>query len=621
MPILNNGAAAPTLPAYLKIDIDRLEARLSTLQNDINNARDAETAAILQDGHNSTAKELEAKKTEHRAAVLAGLPEPVPLMPGMEKATPYPVDELPPIIRDAVHAIAERVKAPPALAGQCVIGAIVYLALTRANAENSLGDAMPINIAMLSLADSGDRKSTCHQLAFLPISNQQQEQAKARKVEIDAYNDGKKGLKGQSLIDYEQSETVPMDYSTLYSDVTFERIAGDFVSGKPLVFWDTDEGGQVLGGHSLKSDTRVSTIGGLTQLLDRGFASRMRSRGNLETSGTAYNRRFAVHLMAQEVAVQDALRDPLFRGQGFLARFLLTAPESIKSTRMLTREEYASQRSKSEADPRLGCYWKRVSELLDSPDYIDSETGEVLPPIFNLTQGAHDLWLDLYNSTEVEMGKFGALGEVSAFAARVGDQARKLATALAVFENLDHVDAVCMRSAVALARHSIGEWLRHTAGANVSREMRDASTVMNWLTEPRRIDNWNEFTRDKFGKSGFKPFRPAKKRDAVLATLLENHHLLSVDGRTLMINPLIAGAMSRNSADCAEKADSQQWQGVQSAEEVRTSAEDSAVKNKSAPIRTLSALAKPQGAGLSAQSAQSAHSTAVIPRVGGRAVL
>lgn len=606
MTSLNNGAPASAQPAYLKSEVDRLEARLSTLQNDINNAKDAETAAILQGGHNSTVEELKAKRAEHHEAVLANLPEPVPLMPGAEKPTPYPLDELPQIIRDAVRAIAERVKAPQALAGQCVIGAIVYLALTRADAENSLGDAMPINIAMLSLADSGDRKSTCHHLAFLPISNQQQELAKRHKAELDAYNDGKKGLKGQQLIDYEQSEAAPMDYSTLYSDVTFERIAGDFVSGKPLIFWDTDEGGQVLGGHSLKSDTRVSTIGGLTQLLDRGFASRMRSRGNLEASGTVYNRRFAVHLMAQEVAVQEALRDPLFRGQGFLARFLLTAPESLKGTRMLTREEYERQRSKSEADPRLGRYWKRVSALLDSPDFIDSETGDVSPPIFNMTLDAHELWRDLFNSTESKMGKFGALGEVSTFAARVGDQARKLATALAVFEGLNHVDAACMQAAAALAKHSVDEWLRYTAGATISREIRDASTVMSWLTEPKRIDNWNEFTRDKFGKSGFKPFRPAKKRDAVLATLLENNHLLSVDGRTFVINPLTAGAMPRNSADCAEKADSQQQREVQSAEEVRTSAEVSAVKNKSAPIRTLSAHANPYRVGVSAQSAQSA---------------
>ena len=560
--------------AYWQQEIERIQSHLATANESVA-AFTKPDDIVLAAGAVRHANELEAglKKAQLqlKASIIKEAPAPSQLVPDAGKPSPYPVDDLPAIIRDAIHAIAETAYAPVALAGQCVIGAAVYLALTRADAETATGGRMPINTAMLSLADSGDRKSTCHKLAFLPIGNQQQDLAREQQRQLDDYNDGMKGLKGKALADYQESNSVCSDTTTIYSDVTFERIAGDLISGKPLVFWDTDEGGQMLGGHSMKSETRVATIGGMTKLLDDGSVSRMRSRSNAEASGSAFNRRFTIHLMAQEVAVQEALRDPLLRGQGFLPRFLLTAPESLKGTRTLTREGYDKQRERSNTDRRLKRYWARVTELMASKEYIDQATGEVNPPVLPLTNAAHGLWLDLYNSTEIESGRFGELGQISAFASRTGDQARKLATALAVFEKLDHVDAECMRSAIALVRHSVSEWLRHTASATADKDLQSAATVIDWLTAPERAHKWSEFTRDQFGKSGFKPFRPAAKRDEVLATLVQNHHLLTTDSRTFVINPRIN--QHEDGAESADSAETQQTRGSESAEQVRRGAE------------------------------------------------
>lgn len=555
MTSLNNGAPASALPAYLKSEVDRLELRLSTLQVDINTAKDAETAAILQDGYNSTAKELEAKKTQHRAVTLASLPEPIPLIQDVNQATPYPVDQLPPVIRDAVHAIAEKVKAPVALAGQCVIGAVVYLALTKADVEDAIGEAMPLNIAMLSLADSGDRKSTCHRLAFRPIAEQQQKLADQRRLALDNYNQGCKGLKGKELQDYENTHDIPSDVNTLYSDATFERIAGDLIGGKSLVFWDTDEGGQMLSGHSLKNDTRVATIGGLTKLLDHGTASRMRSRGNAEASGTAYHRRFGIHLMAQSIAVSEALNDPMLRGQGLLARFLLTAPKSLAGTRVLTPECYAKQRQRPDSDPRIKRYWDHVSELLLFEDYINADTGNVMPPVLCLTREAELLWLNLYNDTEQGQSKFESLGDVKQFAARTGDQARKIAAAFAVFEGLEHVDAECMRSAIAIVRHSISEWARHAEEVAVDRVTQQAADLMEWLKKR----DWNTFTAREIQNKGFGDLRKsATKRDVILRLLCDKHHLVTMDGRTYIVNP--KAITDATPATCAT---SQQQQGFE----------------------------------------------------------
>lgn len=593
--------------AHWQSEVDRLELVFATASEAVNSFTKPEEAALAASTiqyANGIEAELKEARLQLNAAIIEQAPQPLPLMPDISKPHPYPVDELPPIIRDATYAIAEKVKAPIALAGQCVIGAAIYLALTRADAEDAIGESMPLNIAMLSLADSGDRKSTCHKLAFLPIHKREKQTVTDYQSKLREHEENEAGLSGKELKAFRAANPPPADLATIYSDATFEPLAGDFIRGKSVVFVDTSEGAQVLGGHALKSETSTATVGGMITLLDEGSVSRKRSRANAEGSGSAFHRRYAIHMLAQDEAVKEALSDPLLRGQGFLPRFLLTAPESLKGTRTLTAEEYAKQRQRGNDDVRLKRYWARMSELLATKEYIDAETGEVKPPMLSMTPEARNLWLDLYNQTEKESHRYGELGDVGAFASRVGDHARKLATAFAVFEKLDHVDGACMRSGVAVAKHSIAEWLRHTAGATVDKELQDAVTVMDWLTAPERAQRWAEFDRDQFGKSGFKPFRPAKKRDPVLATLVKNHHLLTTDGRTFIINPRIN--QRQDSAESAESAETQQSRGYASAETVRTSAELSNTETKSAPIRSVSAPSNPVDARVSAQSAQSA---------------
>ena len=591
---------------HLQREIEHIESRLFEMNEAVNSFTKPEDAALATEAiryANGLEAELKQARQQLKTAIINEAPQPLPLIADTYMRTPYPVDALPSIIREGIYAIAEKAKAPTALAGQCVIAAAIHLALPRADAENATGGKMPINIAMLSLADSGDRKSTCHKLAFLPINDQQQDLAREQKRQLDEYNEGMKGLKGKPLKEYQELHCMPPDTTSMYSDVTFERIAGDLINGKPMIVWDTDEGGQMLGGHSLKSETRVATIGGITKLLDDGSVSRMRSRGNAEASGTAFNRRFAIHLMAQEIAVQEALRDPLLRGQGFLPRFLFTAPASLKGTRTLTWEEYQKQRQRGNEDHRLKRYWARISELMATKEHTDPDTSEVTPPVYELTQDANRLWFEFFNATETESGRFGELGQISAFASRLGDQARKIATALAVFEKLDHVDGACMRSAIALVKHSISEWLRYTTSSTVDPELLNAAIIIEWLTDPKRSPTWVEFTFDQFGKSGFKPFRSAAKRNAVLATLVKNHHLVMIDERTFRINPRLL--KHQNSAERADSAEAHQAPEVLRAEQVRMPAESDSNKAQSALFRQLPSTDTQEVTTVSALSARS----------------
>ncbi|MDP3845938.1 MAG: DUF3987 domain-containing protein [Pseudomonas sp.] len=234
---------------------------------------------------------------------------------------PYPTASLPATMRDAVRAIAHHVAAPEVLAAQCIVANAAYLAQTRVNAPHlNNPDGMPCSLFQLALADSGDRKSECYRLAFKTVEEVERTARDGYAAEAAEFRSMQDGLSGKALKEFNAKETPPANPRTLYADTTFEKIVMDFVNGMAAAAWVTDEGGRILGGHSMKADTVAATLGGLVKLFDSGRAER--DRVGEFSSGIAYDRRFSLHMLAQEVTVREALNNPLLQGQGFLPRFL-----------------------------------------------------------------------------------------------------------------------------------------------------------------------------------------------------------------------------------------------------------------------------------------------------------
>jgi hypothetical protein len=356
----------------------------------------------------------------------------------------------------------------------------------------------------------------------------------------------------------------------------------------PAASWDTDEGGQVLGGHSLneRSETRAATIGGLSKMHDDGSCERTRANGNPEGSGFAYHRRLSIHLLAQPYTVEKALADPLLIAQGFLPRFLFASPNSIAGTRTLTKERL---KSKNYNDPSLQAYWSRSKQLMASQEYIDSETGEVKPPVLALTDEAEQLWLDFYNEVECGQGPLGQFASVCPFAGRGGEHARRVAAVFAFFEGSDHIDRNCMRRACEIVRYSLEEWLRYTDRVSVNPEQTQAAELVKWLRTPQRVSEWQEFTLDKLSKDAPRPLRPAKKRNAAIAILLKHNILLPcADHRKFKFNPLLPA----DSADLAEKCE---LDDLAVAESLRKVAENVRIESTPAKNPPLSARNPPNG--------------------------
>src|SRR5690348_13651206 len=102
------------------------------------------------------------KAVSHESQLLQS--QPVPLVRPVPPPQPYPLDSLGSIIGPAARAVMEYVQVPDALAAHAVLGFAALAAQAHANVQ-TLGGLRPISLYMMTVAESGERKSAADRLA------------------------------------------------------------------------------------------------------------------------------------------------------------------------------------------------------------------------------------------------------------------------------------------------------------------------------------------------------------------------------------------------------------------------------------------------------------------------
>lgn len=477
--------------------------------------------------------------------------------------TPWPADGLPPGMAEAARAIAEHVQAPEALAGMAVLGAVAHVAMRLVDAQHPKKGTLPTSLYMLTALSSGGRKSECFNLATAPIARLERAAREAHKAELKRLEAEAAGAMPKDRASILQE--APPDPRTIFVDTTTQKVEHAFLhDSAPALSLSTDEGGTLLSGHSLKSETRAASLGALTRLFDGTGVQRDRIGDG--QSGFRFGVRFGLFLSAQPVVLADALSDPLMRGQGFLPRFLYAAPASLAGTRLL--DERALSR-KAADDRRMIEYWKTLERMCNSEVVVDEHGGLCLPTV-GMDSDAVTHWLAFYNETERQQGEGGDFEALGAFASRAGELAARVSAVFAAWRccerGTDVTDATVtgsdMRCAVALVCYSLAEWHRHSAGAVLSPVERDARELLEWLHRK----GWKTFTRMKLGQHCPNVLRKDKgRRNAAVEELqrrcwlLESKGCFTVVQKTaappaVAVSAVFADGRGRETADTARKA-------------------------------------------------------------------
>ena len=454
---------------------------------------------------------------------------------------PYPIDALPLLAKEAVLAISEYVQSPIAMTAQCVIGAMSHIAQAKVNAPDRFkAHGEPCSLFLLTEGQSGSRKSTSKNLADRAILDYERKQYEIYRTELEQWKSGIAGLPKKDREAYCAENPPPNDPSTLYSDITLESIAGLFIDGiLKNASISSDEAGQFFGGHTMKADTRNQALGGYTKLFDDGYVERTRSKSNLNGSGRAHDVRVTFNLQGQHEVLDNALKDPVLRGQGFLPRFLLTIPENLAGTRL---QNAAYRNKNANKDHRLIAYWTRCESLLDSCPQVQTEhelhNGRYVIPMNN---EAIAIDTEFYNVIE-SLQRVGKRFEyLQAFASRASQLARRLATVFAYFEGLQQIDGKTLQGACEVVKHSLNEWAMY-AEIEVKAES-DAEKLIKWIVGKCVQQKTDRLTYSYIQTSCPRPMQKNKTLLEMVIQQLEDSHHIKIEslGRTryVVINPLL----------------------------------------------------------------------------------
>jgi putative DNA primase/helicase len=107
-------------------------------------------------------------------------PDPQPLVAKIE-SKPYPLESLPPLIREAVEEVESFVKAPVSMVACSALSTVSLACQPHVDVRRREKLEGPVALYTLVIADSGERKSTCDGFFTKAISDYEEAQAEAAK--------------------------------------------------------------------------------------------------------------------------------------------------------------------------------------------------------------------------------------------------------------------------------------------------------------------------------------------------------------------------------------------------------------------------------------------------------
>lgn len=472
-------------------------------------------------------------------------PQPLDLRGAMADAVEYPINALSPTLRDAILAIEAMAQVPLSLAAQSVLSAASLAAQGFVNVETITGKIVPVSLFLLSIAASGDRKSTSDSFAIKPVKDREEQLAmhyEQRKHEyaIDdaafkAATTKAKGGANKSRDDIRRElESVgkppipPIQPLLTVDEPTGPGMQRLFAEAMPALGLFSDEGATFLGGWSMQEENQAATGGMLSKLWDGSPIKRVRAD---KENGTQilYGRRLCLHLMVQPDIAGKLLGNPAVRNQGLLSRILVAAPKSLKGSRF-----WVDPSEKHHAD--LAKYHQRLGRLLSTEfTFRDPQTRALDLQIINLTPEAKAKLIEFSDHCERQLGHGGPYEQIADFASKMTENATRLAATISYFEGgskaLDAgLSVQATQAGIALMEFYASEAARLYGTSALDDDMANAATLIEWIRKRSLPAVGLRF----LNRRGPTQVRSAAKLKRAVDNLVEFRHLVPIkDGAML----------------------------------------------------------------------------------------
>ena len=424
-------------------------------------------------------------------------PDPLPIETKFDEA-PYPLDALPATIRFAVEEVLGFVKAPIPLVVSAALSALSMAVQSHNDVARAEKLSGPSSTFMLTIADSGERKSTCDGFFTSAIRDYEAKLAEVAKPFIrqyeaefaawdmkysgikDSIRTAAKGAKPTveleaELLQLQQDKPEPPRVPRIiYGDATPAALKYNLAKSWPSGAVVSSEAGIVFGGHGMKKDSAMENLATLNQLWD---GTDQPTERRATESYTVKGARFTMSLMVQEATLRAFFKQDggLARGTGFLARFLIAWPASTQGFRPFTEAP--------ENWPHLAAFNRRISAILNQAAPIDDD-GALHPSMMALTPDAKAAWVSFHDDIESMLASGGELFDIRDVASKTADNAARLACQFHVFSgDAGAITLDALESASIITAWHLNEARRFFGGLALPQELADAARLDTWMLE------------------------------------------------------------------------------------------------------------------------------------------
>ena len=418
---------------------------------------------------------------------------PLPLFAPLPPAETFPVNALGPFLAEAASAIAAKVQVPIEIAAQSVLAASALAVQAHADVRLPYGQTRPTSLDFVTIAASGDRKSSADNEALRPVRHREKAlreefdaAMKDYRIDVAAWNATKKKIESDGKLDHDarrlklavlgEEPAKPMSPVLTTGDATVDGLTKNWPAMNGALGLFTAEGGQFTGGHGMTDENRLRTAAMLSELWDGKPIMRVRAMDGISILS---GRRLSVHLMVQPDAAASFLANDTLRDQGLLSRGLVAAPASIAGSRL-----YRAPRHEDEQTIKR--YGARLLSILETPPRtIGVKPNELDPRVLGISEDAEVVWVAFFDHVERQCAPTGELAVIRDFAAKTAEHAARLAAVIAVVERPDatEVDPEAMRCGVGLADWYLTEALRLARSSRTDPRLLKAKTLLDWLHE------------------------------------------------------------------------------------------------------------------------------------------
>lgn len=468
----------------------------------------------------------------------------------MFNGSPFPVDAFPQIIRNAIYEVEQHTQAPQALIAASALGVISLACQNRIDVCRLNNLRGPVSLFLLTLAESGERKSTVDKLLMEPLYQLEENLFEKYTHDLTVWRNDEAifNIEKKSLMSKLKSEIrrnkdhlatneklkvllashpkSPVRFKQIFNDATPAAIK-DYLCG----YWRSvgimsDEAGTIFNGYTLNELPFINKMwNGAMFPVER----------KSEPEKLIRDARMTLSLMVQPNIFKGYIKrkGDMAKGIGFFARCLICQPGSTQGNRQITSPVVSTE--------YLPIFHQRLMKIVNESIARNNENDRLC---LRFTVEAEKRWIAFSNNVEYEMGILGRLSNFKDYASKMAENMARIAALLHHFNGDEgDISLLTVEAAVEISTWYVGEYVRlFSKPQEFTLAISEADELYWWINNYciRLKASW--ITKNTVLQYGPNKFRNRSKANEVLNTLYSQNRILTEKkGKTVFI--AIAGSI------------------------------------------------------------------------------